>query len=75
MKWLRSILPSTGRNMGNKKKYSLFFSIENITAYVMLGLLALLPVIEVIAQKVFNRPGIFASSIYIQHLVLLLAFI
>ncbi len=61
--------------MENKKKRSLFFSIENITAYVMLGLLALLPVIEVIAQKVFNRPGIFASSSYIQHLVLLLAFV
>jgi len=48
--------------------------IENFTAFCILILLALFPVLEIIFRKIF-KTGIPGSSEYIRHLVLWLAFV
>jgi C4-dicarboxylate transporter, DctM subunit len=57
-----------------KKFQTLLQKAENHVAYAALILLAVLPVIEVIARKVF-KTGVPNSSDYLQHLVLWLTFI
>ncbi len=57
-----------------KKATSLLNRVENYIAYASLILLAVLPVLEVIARKLL-KTGIPNSSDYIQHLVLWLTFI
>jgi len=51
-----------------------FRRIENVFSYIVLGLLSLLPVLEVIVRKIF-RTGIPGSNDYIIHLVLWITFL
>ncbi len=47
---------------------------ENLLAYALLVLLALLPTLEVVARRFFHT-GIYGSSLYVVHLVLWITFI
>ncbi|HQL83810.1 MAG TPA: TRAP transporter small permease subunit, partial [Spirochaetota bacterium] len=57
-----------------KKFLTLFQKVENYIAFAALIFLAVIPVIEVIARKLF-KTGVPNSSDYLQHLVLWLTFI
>lgn len=57
-----------------QKKLSFLPRLENTSAFVALGLVALIQFIEIIGRKAFGR-GIFGASDYIHHLILLTTFL
>ncbi len=64
----------TAAAMEKTKSTVRFRRIENVFSYIVLGLLSLLPVLEVIVRKIF-RTGIPGSNDYIIHLVLWITFL
>lgn len=71
MKKLKNIWKSIE---ASKKTHDFLIGVEKNLAIVILGLLALLPVLEVFLRKFF-RTGIHSSSLYMQHMVLWITFI
>jgi C4-dicarboxylate transporter, DctM subunit len=67
-------LTITAAAMEKTKSTVRFRRIENVFSYIVLGLLSLLPVLEVIVRKIF-RTGIPGSNDYIIHLVLWITFL
>lgn len=66
-------LKNSGKRVGNKLR-RLGHGLEDVLASVTLFLLALFPLVEIVARKFFHT-GLLNSSIYIQHLVLGATFI
>jgi len=57
-----------------KKKIRPLIFTENVIAFILMILLSIIPLVEVIARKIF-KTGVSGSSIYIQHIIVWITFI